>query len=83
VKRVKSYLQTDGREIEWRFIHAILTSVANIAVLPMQDLLGLGTEARMNLPGRAKGNWGWRFAWKQIENAMVCRLRDLTEVTGR
>jgi len=83
VKRVKSYLQTEGREIEWRFIHAILTSVANIAVLPMQDLLGLGTEARMNLPGRAKGNWGWRFTWKQIKNAMVWRLRDLTEVTGR
>jgi 4-alpha-glucanotransferase len=81
--RVKSYLQTGGREIQWSFIQAILTSVANTAVLPMQDLLGLGSEARMNMPGRAKGNWGWRFQRKQLHPALVQRLRDLTEVSGR
>lgn len=81
--RVKSYLQTGGREIQWSFIQAILTSVANTAVLPMQDLLGLGSEARMNMPGRAKGNWGWRFQRKQLHPALVQRLRELTEVTGR
>jgi 4-alpha-glucanotransferase len=83
VQRVKSYMQTDGREIEWSFIQAIQTSVANTAVLPMQDLLGLGAEARMNMPGRAKGNWRWRFQRKQVKSAMVERLRDLTEVSGR
>jgi 4-alpha-glucanotransferase len=83
VKRVKSYVQTDGREIEWSFIQAIQTSVANTAVLPMQDLLGLGAEARMNMPGRAKGNWRWRFQRQQVKSAMVERLRDLTEVSGR
>jgi 4-alpha-glucanotransferase len=83
VERVKSYLQTDGREIAWSFIQAIHTSVANTAVVPMQDLLGLGAEARMNMPGRAKGNWRWRFQQKQLKGTMVRRLGELTEVSGR
>ena len=83
VDRVKCYVQNDGREIHWSFIQAILTSVAEIAVVPMQDVLGLGSEARMNLPGRAKGNWRWRFEEKQITPAILRRLGDLTEVSGR
>ena len=81
--RVKSYFQTNGREIHWLFIQAILTSVANIAVIPLQDVLGLGSEARMNFPGRAKGNWRWRFQHQQITRSIVERLRDLTAVSGR
>jgi 4-alpha-glucanotransferase len=81
--RVESYLQRDGREIHWSFIQAIMTSVADIAVIPLQDLLGLGSAARMNLPGRAKGNWRWRFQEKQIHRAVVDRLRELTIVSGR
>lgn len=83
VQRVKSYLQRDGREIHWSFIQAVLTSVADIAIIPLQDVLGLGTEARMNMPGRAKGNWRWRFHQKEINRATVDRLRDLTIVSGR
>ncbi len=83
VHRVKSYLQTDGRDIHWSFIQAILTSVADIAIIPLQDVLGLGSEARMNLPGRAKGNWGWRFQSSQLNRALINRLRDLTVTSGR
>ena len=81
--RAKSYLQTNGEQIHWAFIQAIMTSVANIAVLPLQDILGLGSEARMNLPGRAKGNWRWRYEEKQIQKSTIERLRDLTLVSGR
>jgi len=83
IARVKSYFQSDGREIHWSFIQAILTSVADIAAVPMQDVLGLGAEARMNMPGRAAGNWGWRLQEKQITRALCNRLRDLTIVSGR
>jgi 4-alpha-glucanotransferase len=81
--RVKTYLQQDGREIQWSFIQTVLTSVADIAIVPMQDVLGLGSEARMNLPGRAKGNWDWRLQQKQIRHQQTMRLRELTEVSGR
>jgi 4-alpha-glucanotransferase len=83
IQRVKSYLQTDGREFHWAFIRALLTSVAEIAVIPMQDVLGLGSEARMNLPGHAKGNWGWRVTSSQIDRVNVERLRNLTICSGR
>ena len=83
VARVKSYFQTDGSEIHWSFIQAILTSVANTVAVPMQDVLGLGSEARMNMPGCAAGNWGWRLQEKQLTRAISERLRDLTVVSGR
>ena len=83
VNRIKSFLQTDGREIQWSCIQAVFTSVAEVAVVPMQDILGLGSEARMNLPGKAKGNWGWRLTNSQLNRASMERLRDLTIVSGR
>jgi 4-alpha-glucanotransferase len=82
--RAKSFLQTEGRrDIHWSMIQAVFTSVADLAIAPMQDLLGLDSAARMNYPGRAKGNWGWRLQEKQITPALVRRLRELTEVSGR
>jgi len=83
VERVKCYFQTDGHEISWSFIQAIMTSVAQVALIPMQDVLNLGSEARMNIPGRAKGNWGWRCKSEDITSAVISRLRKLTEVSGR
>ncbi len=82
-ERVKSYLQTEGREIHWAFIRALLTSVADVAVIPMQDMLGLGSKARMNVPGHAKGNWSWRLLGSELERADVQRLRALTMACGR
>jgi 4-alpha-glucanotransferase len=83
VERVKSYLQTDGHEISWSFIQSIMTSVAQVSLIPLQDVLDFGTEARMNVPGRAKGNWDWRYSSKDITSKLTVRLGELTEVSGR
>jgi len=81
--RVKSYFQTNGHEIQWSFIQAVLASVADITIIPLQDVLGLGSEARMNLPGRAKGNWRWRLSPARTNHNILERLRDLTVVCER
>ena len=72
-----------GREIHWRMIRAIMGSVANVAIVPAQDLLGLGSEARMNHPGTATGNWSFRLQPGALTPAIADRLRDLTEIYGR
>ena len=74
------YLGTDGREMNWVMIRAILASVADIAIVPLQDVLGLGTEARMNLPARPSGNWQWRFVAGQLTPKLGERLRDLAQI---
>ena len=60
-----------------------LASVARLAMLPMQDLLGLGGEDRMNMPGVPNGNWRWRFRWEQVEPQIAGRYRHLLELYGR
>ena len=73
----------DGREIHWRMIRAIMGSVANVAIFPAQDLLGLRSEGRMNQPGTASGNWSFRLEPGALTPAVADRLRDLTELYGR
>jgi len=73
----------DARDIHWQMIRAVLASVANVAILPAQDLLGLGSEARMNSPGTAEGNWAFRLAPGALSDAIAHRLRDLCETYGR
>ena len=77
------YLNTDGKEIHWDFIRAVWASVANTAVAPMQDLLGLGNEARMNLPASNSGNWNWQCKEGDLSDEIAERLRGLTEIYGR
>ncbi|HEY2976179.1 MAG TPA: 4-alpha-glucanotransferase, partial [Pyrinomonadaceae bacterium] len=77
------YLNTEGKEINWDFIRAVLASVANTAVVPLQDVLGLGTEARMNLPNSTAGNWSWRVTPGALTTDVAARLRGLTELYGR
>ena len=77
------YLGTDGREIHWDFIRTVLASVADTAVVPVQDLLGLGNEARMNLPGRLGGNWAFRYEAGALDDAIAKRLGELTVTYGR
>lgn len=77
------YLNSDGKEIHWDFIRALWASVANTAIVPMQDLLGLGTEARMNLPASTSGNWQWRAKDGDFSEEIRDRLRELTEIYGR
>jgi 4-alpha-glucanotransferase len=78
-----AYLGTDGREMNWVFIRAILASVADTAIIPLQDVLGLGSEARMNLPGTSSGNWRWRFTADQLTPEIAQRLRELTVLYDR
>jgi len=77
------YLNTNGEEIHWDFIRAVLSSVANTALVPLQDLLGLGTETRMNLPNSTQGNWAWRFAADALTDTHSERLNEMTDTYGR
>jgi 4-alpha-glucanotransferase len=79
----KRYLGTDGHDMHWVLIRATLASVANTVLIPLQDVLGLGSDARMNLPGRQAGNWGFRFTWEQLTAPLATRLHDLTSTYER
>jgi 4-alpha-glucanotransferase len=81
--RVRLYLGIDGHDISWDFIRMAFQSVADIAVVPLQDVLSLGNEGRMNLPGEPSGNWQWRFLPGAINDERAGRLRTLTELFGR
>jgi 4-alpha-glucanotransferase len=82
-ERALAYVGGDGSEIHWDFIRTLLVSVADTAIVPLQDVLGLGSEARMNLPGRAGGNWRWRFAGNDLTPEVRRRLRAIAEAAGR
>jgi len=60
-----------------------MASVADTAIVPVQDVLGLGTEARMNTPGRPEGNWAWRLQEDQLGDEQAERLAELVETYGR
>ena len=79
----KAYLHTDGREIHWDFIRTIFASVAETAIVPLQDVLRLGNEARMNLPGSLRGNWLWRFRPGALTPEISGRLKRLTLLYDR
>ncbi len=83
---VRRYLRVDGREVGWDFIRASYTSVANLAVIPLQDLMSLGSEARFNTPGKSQGNWSWRYRPEQLRalhDNSAAYLRQLAELSGR
>ncbi|MBZ0256331.1 4-alpha-glucanotransferase [bacterium] len=79
----KAYLNTEGKEIQWDCIRALMASVASTVVFPMQDLLGLGGEARMNFPGRPSGNWQWRMKPGCLTKELQTKMLSLTELYGR
>lgn len=67
----------------WSMIRAVLGSEADLALVPMQDVLGLGTEFRMNTPGEASGNWGWRCSADAFYDGLSAELHEVTEATHR
>lgn len=77
------YLGRDGEDFAWDLIRAAMSSVADTVVIPLQDVFALGSEARMNYPGRAAGNWGWRFTPDMIQGRHSERLRDMTALYSR
>ncbi len=82
-EHVRKYLRTEGAEINWDLIHAASLSVADQAIYAMQDVLGLGSEHRMNLPGKSEGYWEWRFSWDQVDSRYADRLREISILHGR
>jgi 4-alpha-glucanotransferase len=80
---VLAYLGYPAEPMPWPLIRAAFASVAQLAVVPWQDLLALGTEHRMNTPGTATGNWAWRFDWVQCPHQLASRTRDMLARYGR
>ena len=77
------YFNTSGREIHWDFIRAAFSSVSEMALVPLQDVLGLGSSARMNLPASQSGNWAWRYKAGALSERLANRLGELTAFTNR
>lgn len=77
------YLNYYGNDITFQLIRTAYASVASIVMIPMQDILGLGTEARMNFPGKLGGNWTWRFDWDQVEGHIPLTYKGMTEMYDR
>jgi 4-alpha-glucanotransferase len=82
-RRALDYLGGDGSRIEWDMIRAAYGSVADCAMVPLQDVLGLGSEARMNTPAVAEGNWTWRAGAADFTPDRAARLLRLATLTGR
>ena len=80
---VLDYFGTDGGDISWDCIRWLFASVADTVIVPLQDVLSLGPEARMNYPSRLGGNWSWRFLPEALTPEIRSRLRKLTEIYGR
>lgn len=81
--RVHEYLGCGPDGVVHAMLRAALASVADLAVVPLQDLLGLGSEARMNTPGTTQGNWRWAFGWQQIPADFTTRWRHMNQLYGR
>lgn len=82
-KNVHDFLDYHGGDIAWTMIRQAWASVAKIAMVPMQDLLGLGSESRMNTPGLASGNWMWRFKPGSLTDGLATQLYDITRIYDR
>ncbi len=83
LRRAQDAFRSNGAKIHWQAIETVLNSNAGLAVFPLQDVLGLGGAARMNLPGKQRGNWTWRVEAKQLKASEFRQLRELTEASGR
>jgi 4-alpha-glucanotransferase len=82
-RRVLDYLGSNGRQLHWDLIRVASMSVADLALFPMQDLLGLGSRARMNVPGTVSGNWTWRLADEELAPAVAERMANYSALYGR
>lgn len=84
-KRLFNYLgrEITAADVSWEMIRLAMMSVSDLAIIPMQDLLGLGRTARMNKPSTPKGNWRWRMLPDQLTNTLADRLAEITTIYGR
>ncbi len=82
-KEVNDYLCKNGENICWAFIRLAHSSVANLSIIPLQDLMEKGTEGRMNIPGTTEGNWKWRFKKEELTSEISNKISHLTKIYGR
>jgi 4-alpha-glucanotransferase len=82
-RAVEEYVGSDPAGMHWALIRVAMTSPAALCVIPMQDVLGLGSEARMNTPSRGDGNWTWRYLHGELRTELAERLARLSEVSDR
>lgn len=82
-EHAQRYLAVSGDDINWDFIRLAFASVAALAIVPLQDVLGLGSEARMNVPARASGNWEWRYRNGELTPELANRLAELATLYRR
>ena len=76
-------MNTDGKEIAWDFIRACYGSVSEMAIVPLQDIMGLDSRARMNTPGTTSNNWQWRYTPDMLKASLAKRLLDISILYGR
>jgi 4-alpha-glucanotransferase len=82
-KMLRRYLNGSGKEFVRQMIESIWASSAMMAIIPMQDVLGLNTDARMNTPGTASGNWTWRYTWAQLRPNHYRFMKEITKKYNR
>ena len=82
-EQVRGYVGGPVDDPAWDLVRLAFNSVARLAIVPMQDVLRLGDETRMNVPGLAEGNWGWRMTWDQLETGLAEGLALLAHLSGR
>ncbi|CAN5812272.1 4-alpha-glucanotransferase [soil metagenome] len=82
-RTILNYTKTDGHELNWDYIGHVWKSQARLAICPLQDVLGLGSESRMNTPGKSGEFWSWRFTWDQLSGPVEERLRRVTSESER
>lgn len=82
-EQVRLYLGHAADDIAWDLFRLALMSVAQLAIVPLQDILRLGSDARMNMPGRPDANWNWRFREEALSDGLAFGVRVLTDVYGR
>jgi len=82
-RTILDYTRTDGSELNWDYITRVWQSQARLALCPLQDVLGLGSESRMNIPGKSGEFWNWRFRWDQLTPQIEERLKRVTAEANR
>jgi 4-alpha-glucanotransferase len=82
-KLCHDYMGGAQKSVHWAMIREAMKSVANLAIFPIQDILGLNSKARMNIPGTASGNWQWRMAENALSNKLAAKLSHETQTFNR
>jgi 4-alpha-glucanotransferase len=80
---IQTYLEREIREVNWNMMQVAMMSAAHTAIFPLQDILNLGADARMNTPGKEQGNWTWRFTADAFDHDGKYRLKHYTGLYQR